>query len=347
MSGEVSESPEEHPSSRDGGFISERLEEHVSSEEDLSSNPSDSAQDASEDIPSSGHFSDVQNNEDGSDPGDEHPDLEGSGLVLIESPSINVSSDEAEDGSEPENISDGIVLDNWRSSGIFLGLGCDEDVNQFSKFVESTGGEESWEHSPEDIESSVKSDFLSEFKLRSSSGLPFPGSGKSGGEGGTDDGPVGGFGDCWYSSISISGSETEPFTSTTESSNEPRDKDGESPSPGPDTSDLTGMGAVGEVVSGGDVRELTSKSSSGTMESKETEDDESPVGTSDFIKSELGNTINRVVLNDGTIFLGERSGKEPPEVELPWDGEEESKGSGVSGISPSSSGPGTAPSADG
>ena len=107
------------------------------------------------------------------------------------------------------------------------------------------------------------------------------------------------------------------------------------------------MGAVGEVVSGGDVRELTSKSSSGTFGGEETKPDEDPVGTGDFISSESGSIVNRVVLNDGTIFLGERSGKEPPEVELPWDGEEESKSSGVSGISPSSSGPGTAPSTDG
>ena len=45
-------------------------------------------------------------------------------------------------------------------------------------------------------------------------------------------------------------------------SSQPREEYTESPSPGPDTSDLTGMGAVGEVVSGRDVRELTSKGAS-------------------------------------------------------------------------------------
>jgi len=344
MSGEVSESPEEHPSSRDGGFISERLEEHVSSEEDLSSNPSDNTEPAGKPFSAFEIFTEVEENEESSNPSDGHPDLEGFGLVEVESPSEEPSREEHEEHSSVHAETGSVESTFFSGSG---GVKGDKDIDGFSEDIESSSDEEGWGEFHESSGSSVKSDFLSEFKLRSSSGLPFPGSGKSGGEGGTDDGPVGGFGDCWYSSISISGSETEPFTSTTESSNEPRDKDGESPSPGPDTSDLTGMGAVGEVVSGGDVRELTSKSSSGTMESKETEDDESPVGTSDFIKSELGNTINRVVLNDGTIFLGERSGKEPPEVELPWDGEEESKGSGVSGISPSSSGPGTAPSADG
>ena len=38
--------------------------------------------------------------------------------------------------------------------------------------------------------------------------------------------------------------------------------EGDAPLSLPDTSDLTGVGTVGEVVSGGDVRELTSKSSS-------------------------------------------------------------------------------------
>lgn len=60
-----------------------------------------------------------------------------------------------------------------------------------SEGVESWDSDESWEHFPEGTKSSVKSDFLSEFKLRSSSGLESPSESDQESEDGTNEGPDG------------------------------------------------------------------------------------------------------------------------------------------------------------
>merc|ERR1712226_854632 len=101
----------------------------------------------------------------------------------------------------------------------------DKDIDGFSEDIESSSDEEGWGESQESSGSSVKSDFLSEFKLRSSSGLPFPGSSKSGGEGGTDDGPVGGFGDLCHI---INDSKVEPLSSSDELGDEECNKESKS-----------------------------------------------------------------------------------------------------------------------
>lgn len=111
-----------------------------------------------------------------------------------------------------------------------------------SEGPEAWGSNKSWEQFPEGTESSVKSNFLSEFKLRSSSRLESPSESNQESEDGTNEGP--------------DGVGSESF------SEEIYQHESDTPLSHEDTSDLTGVGAVGEVVSGGDVRELTSKSSS-------------------------------------------------------------------------------------
>ena len=94
--------------------------------------------------------------------------------------------------------------------------------------------------------------------------------------------------------------------------NSPRHEEGNTPSVLPDSSDLTGVGAVGEVVSGGDVRELTSKGNSKSLGGEESKPDEGPVTIGN-----LGST---------------GASKVSPEDKLPWDGKGKTEKYGLSSI---------------
>ena len=124
----------------------------------------------------------------------------------------------------------------------------------------------------------------------------------------------------------------EPVTFTIHDVDENGNKERDTPSPGPDSSDLTGVGAVGEVVSGGDVRELTSNSSTGTYGSEETKPDEDPFSIDE---SEFG--MSNLVCSGGFIesaeVLRQSWTDESPEVDLPWDGQKESDEDSLSGVS--------------
>lgn len=149
-------------------------------EEHLSTNPGNDAQELSKEKSTCDVATDVEEGEKSSDPGNKEPDLEGSSFVEVESPSEEPSGDEHQNDGSPE--SDGGL------HGVFSVLKMVSDSQEtnpstscLGEGIETSRGEEAEEHFPEMADSVGESAFISEFKLRSSSGLESPSESDQGG----------------------------------------------------------------------------------------------------------------------------------------------------------------------
>ena len=251
---EVAESPEEDPSGTGAGLVPETLEKHVSGPESLTTNKCNCAEDRCEDSPGGGNIEKVEEGKYCSKPSNSSPNGEGVSPVGIESPSEEETGGAHRDDPQPEGNSPFSGKYSC-TTGINLGLG-DSSEGHLIEGVESSTGEERTDHSDEDDDSSFDAYFISELESVGSGGLKGPDKGDQEGEDGTNKSP--------------------DLVGLDAFAHDPKEESSKAPGELPDTSDFTGVGAVGEVVSGGNISQLTSESNIESEVTEETGPGEAP-----------------------------------------------------------------------